>query len=309
MNTYDILINWIGHTPLTKLESQSSLAANLEVRAKCEFLNPTGSSKARPARQMILDALARQGSMEGRRLLDSGSGGTAEAEAMVAKRLGLDFDVVIPAGTPSAKIAAIQAYGAEVIFSERAEGSEGARKMAAELAAEQPQRYIYLNQYANDSNWRAHLTTAEEIFEQTEGRVTHVYAGIGTGGTVTGIGRGLRAKGIHVEIIGVLPNSPDHRLFGLKYVTAENKPRILDLALLDRRITISDGAALDAMDTLARREGLLVGPSSGAVFAAWLSDRARIKSGVVVLVMHDDARKYPALIGTAPVEGLAVCTI
>jgi S-sulfo-L-cysteine synthase (O-acetyl-L-serine-dependent) len=299
---YDRLINWIGNTPLTKLETLSSSTGRLRVSAKCEYLNPTGSSKARPARQMILDALAKETHAKDKRFLDSGSGGTAEAEAMVARRVGIGLDVVVAAGTPEAKLVAIEAYGAKVILSEAREGSEGARRMAAELAQSYPSRYIYLNQYANDSNWKAHLQTGDEIFEQTEGQVTHVYVGIGTGGTVTGIGRALRAKGIEAEIIGVMPNSADHKLAGLKYITHANKPPILDMALVDRLITVSDSMALSAMDTLAREEGLLVGPSSGAVLAAWLSDRNRVSKGVVVLLMHDDARKYPSLIGSSLVE-------
>lgn len=296
MNAYDRLVSSIGNTPLTKLRTGSSSTDNLRVFAKCEFLNPTGSSKARPARQMILDALAKETSVHGKRFLDSGSGGTAEAEAMVAARLKCGLDVVMSAATPASKIAAVTAYGANIIFSEPAGGSEGAHRKAAELARSQP-GYIYLNQYANDSNWRAHTQTAEEIFEQTEGRITHVYVGLGTGGTATGIGRGLRAKVPGVKIIGVMPEGPEHKLYGLKYITRDNKPPILDMSLIDHIVRIPDEEAMDGMTVLARQEGLYVGPSSGAVFAAWQRERRLVEEGVIALLMHDDARKYPGLIG------------
>jgi len=225
---------------------------------------------------------------------------------MIASILGYGFDFVAPENIARTKIEAIAAYGSRIFFSPAKEGSDGARRMAAELAFRKPNDYYYLNQYANDLNWCSHLTTAHEIYVQTQGRISRVYVGLGTGGTAIGVGRGLKAKDSSIEVIGVMPDSLDHKLYGLKHITQSNEPPILDRNVIDRIIEVSDKDSITAAIRLAKL-GLLVGPSSGAVYAAWLADQNRTKQGVTTLIMHDDARKYQSVMQRLSRRG--ICTI
>jgi cysteine synthase len=225
----------------------------------------------------------------GMSFLDAGSGGTAEAEALCAVRLGWPITIVTAASTPPAKLAAIRAYGGAIVFSPAADGSEGARRLAAELARRHPGQYCFLNQYANPANPWAQRRTGQEILSQTGGNIGCVVVGVGTGGTSMGIAAALAGTGI--RLIGVMPDREDHRIAGLRFVTPTNKPGILNRRVFHRVIHVSDAAAFEGAQYLAAEEGLYVGPSSGAVFAAWREFATRC-SEPAVLLCHDSGTKY-----------------
>lgn len=294
-NVPDPLAGKIGNTKLVPLKAGRCETGQPTVFAKCEFENLSGSSKARPADLMIREAGKGH-------LLDAGSGSTGQAEAEIAALLARELTVVVPENIPSEKMRAIKRCGATVLTSAAQEGSEGARALAMRIHAANPGKYVFLDQYSNTANWRSHLATADEIYAQTHGRVAHVFAGIGTGGTCMGLSRGLKTRNIQVKIHGVMPTGSDHRLYGLKFVTSANTPSILNVGELDEIIRVSDAEAYRSVRVLAREEGLIVGPSSGAVHAAWLSRRHLFGEDVVVLILHDTGEKYRDLLDFATAD-------
>jgi len=290
----DSLEDRVGNTPLLPLSRLTAgLSPRVQVLAKAEWFNPGGSVKDRPALHILRGALAEGRLDPDRRLLDSTSGNMGIAYATFAPRLGVPVTLVVPANASPERIAILRALGAELIQSDPAEGSDGAIRTARQMATERPDRYYYANQYDNPANWRAHYEgTGPEILAGTLGRVTHFVAGLGTSGTLTGVGRYLREHKPSVEVIAVEPNQAFHGIEGLKHMPTALKPGIYDPAFPDRIMPVQTEAAYEMVRRLGREEGLFVGISSGAAALAALQVASGLESGVVVTLFPDAGYKY-----------------
>ena len=289
------LVQAVGNTPLHRLRSLEP--KGVEIHAKLEWFNPGGSVKDRAAAQIFREALERGDFKGGRTLLDSTSGNTGIAYAWIGAALGVPVALVMPENVSDARKRIARAYGAQVILSDPLEQSDGAIRLARKLAQEEPRRWLYADQYSNEANPRAHeLGTAREIWEQTQGRVTHVVLGIGTGGTVMGTGRGLKAKNPRVRSIAVEPAEALHGLEGLKHMPSSIVPRIYKEAELDRKLSIKTDDGWDMAERLTRDEALLAGHSAGAaaagavLIARELAERG--EEGVIVTLFPDRADRY-----------------
>ena len=285
------LMGTVGNTPLIPLRQVH--AGSVEIYAKAEWHNPSGSVKDRPAAAILREALQSGELLNGRGLLDSTSGNMGIAYATLAASIGLPVHLTLPANANEARKGILNALGSEVTLTDPIEGSDGARHVAAEIAAEHPDRYFYADQYSNPANWRAHFdTTGPEILKDTEGRVTHFVAGLGTTGTVVGTGRYLREAAPGVQIIAFQPESPLHGLEGLKNLPSSEVPEIFDPGVPDEILEVRTEDAYAMARRLAREEGLLVGPSSAAAAVAALALAERIDSGVIVTIFADSGLKY-----------------
>lgn len=284
----------MGNTPLLPLRRVTRvLSPRVRVFAKAEWFNPGGSVKDRPALYIIQTGLSEGILRHGRRLLDSTSGNTGIAYATFGAALGVPVTLVVPDNASPERISILRALGAELIPSDGLEGSDGAIRLARKLAAEQPDRYWYANQYDNPVNWQAHYrTTGPEIVAQTQGRVTHFVAGLGTSGTLVGTARYLREILPSVKIIAFQPNDAFHGLEGLKHMPTAIKPAIYDETIADQTLTVETEAAYEMTRRLAREEGLFVGISSGAAAVAALQVASGLDEGVVVTVFPDAGYKY-----------------
>jgi S-sulfo-L-cysteine synthase (O-acetyl-L-serine-dependent) len=284
----------VGNTPLLPLKHVTKgLSPRVQVFAKAEWFNPGGSIKDRPALNILRTALADGSLAHGKRLLDSTSGNMGISYATFGAALGIPVTLALPANASPERIAILKALGAELILTDPLEGSDGAIRKVRLLVAEQPERYFYANQYDNPANWQAHyLTTGPEIVCQTEGKITHFVAGLGTSGTLTGVGRYLREYNPSIQIIAGQPDSPFHGLEGLKHMPTAIKPGIFDPGFPDRTLEIVSEDAYAMLSRLARQEGLFVGISSGAAAAAALRVAAELEEGVVVTVFPDAGYKY-----------------
>lgn len=283
----------IGRTPLIRLQRLGALPAGVELLAKAEHLNPGGSVKDRPALAMIIDAEERGLLSHGKTILDATSGNTGISLAMLGAAMGYSVTLCLPRNASVERKRILQRYCARVIETDAGRGSDGAQAEARKLFAASPGKYFYADQYNNDANWRAHFETASEIWTQTKGRVTHFVAGLGTSGTFTGTSRRLKEYNPQIRAISVEPNSPFHGLEGLKHMPTAVVPGIYDPALADDRLEIETEAAQSMMRRLAREEGLLVGPSSGAnVCAALRLARTRPAGSVVVTILCDGGERY-----------------
>ncbi len=287
------LLAQIGNTPLLRLERIARQCPGVELYAKAEWFNPGGSVKDRAALNMILEG-ERSGQLTpGKIILDSTSGNTGIAYAMIGAARGYRVRLCVPANVSPERKRILRAYGADVVFTPAGEGSDGAIRAVQALFAENPARYFYPDQYNNPANWRAHYqTTANEIWAQTGGRITHFVAGLGTSGTFVGTGRRLRELKPGVALISVQPDSPFHGLEGLKHMETSIVPGIYDAGLADENLGVKTEDAYDMVKRLAREEGLLVGISSGAAAAASLALARRVRRGVIVAVFPDSADKY-----------------
>lgn len=273
----------------------SFLTARPGVRlfAKAEFANPGGSVKDRPALAIIRDAQARGLFAGGRRLLDSTSGNTGIAYAMIGAALGIPVTLCLPESASPERKRILRAYGADLRMTDPLSGSDGAILEARRLVAEDPERWAYVDQYSNPENWKAHYrTTGPEIWEQTGGEISHFVTGLGTTGTFMGVGRFLREKDAAVRLISIEPDSPFHGLEGMKHMASAIVPPIYDPALADEAREIPTEAAYAMVKRLAREAGLLVGISAGANVAAALAVALDLQSGSVVTVLCDNADKY-----------------
>jgi cysteine synthase B len=284
----------VGNTPLVRLQRVSAgVSPAVEVWAKCEWTNPSGSVKDRPAYWILRQAVEQGDLGDGRRLLDSTSGNMGIAYATLAAPLGVGVHLAIPSNAGPERLAILRALGAELTLTDPTEGSDGAREVAAQMAAEQPSRFFYADQYSHPANWRAHFeTTGPEVLAQSEGRVTHFVAGLGTTGTVTGAGRFLRQSGADVRVIGVQPSTPLHGLEGLKHLATSPVPPIYDPTVVDETIAVDTEDAYAMARRIAREEGLLVGVSSAAAAGAALQLASRLESGFVVVLFPDSGLKY-----------------
>jgi cysteine synthase B len=285
---------YVGNTPLVPLRQVTKgLSPRVQVLAKVEWFNPGGSVKDRPAFNILRSAIAEDKFTPARRLLDSTSGNMGIAYATFGPRLGISVTLVVPSNASPERIAILRALGAELILSDAAEGSDGAIRLARKMAAEAPDRYFYANQYDNPANWQAHYKgTGPEIMADTAGTVTHFVAGLGTSGTLTGVGRYLREFNARVKIIGVQPDQPLHGIEGLKHLPTALRPGIFDPAFPDRVLPVSTEAAYEMVRRLGREEGLFAGISSGAAAVAALRVASELEQGAVVTIFPDGGYKY-----------------
>jgi len=287
------VLSLIGNTPLVQLRKVCAGLNRVEVYAKAEWFNPGGSVKDRPALNMVLEA-ERTGKLRpGKIILDATSGNTGIALAMIGAAKGYPVRLAMPANASVERQRILRAYGAELILTDPLEGTDGAIRAVRKIYSEEPQRYCYVDQYNNPANWMAHyLTTGPEIWRQTNGRVTHFVAGLGTSGTFTGTGRRLREYNPLVKLIAVQPDSPLHGIEGMKHFASSMVPGIYDPSLQDELIEVSTEEAYTMVLRLAREEGLLVGVSAGANAVAALKVAERLSEGVVVTVFPDGADRY-----------------
>ena len=282
----------IGNTPLLRL-TDPAIPPRVEVYAKLEFFNPGGSVKDRPARRMIEDG-ERDGLLEpGKVILDSTSGNTGIAYAMIGAAKGYRVKLALPANVSRARKAILAAYGAEVVYTDPGELSDGAILEARKVYEADPDRYFKPDQYNNPANWHAHRdTTAPEIWQQTGGRVTHFVSTIGTSGTVMGTGRGLKAFNPAVEVIAAEPAEPFHGIEGLKHMESSIVPGIYDEGFLDHKIPVDTEDAYDTALRLPVEQGVLVGQSSGGAYWAAIEVARQLEEGVVVTIFCDSGDKY-----------------
>jgi cysteine synthase B len=284
----------VGNTPMLPLSRVTAgLPEGVHLSAKAEWFNPGGSIKDRPALNILRTALSEGRLAGGKRLLDSTSGNMGISYATLGNALGVPVTLALPANASPERITILRALGAELILTDPLEGSDGAIRVVRKLADEQPERYFYADQYDNPANWQAHyLTTGPEIVQQTDSKVTHFIAGLGTSGTLMGVGRYLRAYNPVIQIIAVQPDAAFHGLEGLKHMPTAIQPGIFDPGFADRTIEISTETAHAMVRRLAREEGLFVGISSGAALAAALQVAGELTEGLVVTVFPDAGYKY-----------------
>lgn len=285
----------VGDTPLLRLSLfDSELPPGVEVFAKAEHLNPSGSVKARAALSMILDG-ERSGRLRpGMTILDATSGNTGIAYAVLGSERGYPVTVCLPKNASNQRKNILRDYGVEIIETDPMLSTDGAQLVAKELFARNPGRYFYPDQYNNNANWRAHYeTTANEIWEQTGGRVTHFVTGLGTSGTFVGVTRRLRELNPNLKAIAVQPESPLHGLEGLKHMPTAVKPGIFDQSLVDETLEVSTEDALLMTSKLGIEEALFVGPSSGAnVLASRRVALSLPSPAVVVTILCDGGERY-----------------
>ncbi len=303
------LLERIGNTPLLRLDGLTAHLPGIQILGKAEWANPGGSVKDRAASAIVLDA-ERQGRLEfGQRggegkglreakgLLDATSGNTGIAYAMLGAALGFPVTLCMPSNVSPERKKYLAAYGAQIEWTNPGEGSDGAIRRARALAAEHPDRYFYADQYGNENNWKAHYRgTANEIWAQTEGQVTHFIAGLGTSGTFMGTTRRLRELNPQIRCISMQPDSPFNGLEGLKHMETAIVPRIYDAHLADENIEMATETAYRMAKRLARESGLLIGISAAAAVATSLQVAEReAKAGreaVIVTILCDSAEKY-----------------
>ena len=289
------LLESIGNTPLLRLDRVGS-SPHAEILAKAEWYNPGGSVKDRAAAGIIREAIASGRLNAGVRLLDSTSGNTGIAYAMLGAAMDFGVTLCMPSNVSIERKRILHAYGAEVIYTDPAEGSDGSIRKVRELYAADPDRYYYADQYSNDANWRAHYeTTGNEIWNQTEGRVTHFVAMLGTSGTFMGASRRLKQLNPNIRCISLQPDGPFHGIEGAKHMATAIVPKIYDPALADEDRAVSTERAYQMVKRLAREEGLLVGISAGASLAGALDVAQHVPAGekaVIVTIFPDAADKY-----------------
>jgi S-sulfo-L-cysteine synthase (O-acetyl-L-serine-dependent) len=280
----------VGNTPLFAVPVPSGWGG---LYLKAEWLNPGGSVKDRAARAILRDGLCR-GELPGKRLLDASSGNTGIAYAMLAAAAGVGVTICLPANASPERKALLEIYGAEVILTDRMEGTDGAMERARDLIARQPDRYYYADQYSNAANPQAHReTTGPEIWAQTGGRITHFVAAMGTTGTMMGTGGFLKEQNPEVRLIGVQPDSPYHGLEGLKHLaTTPHPPALYDPGVPDSVAEVATEQAEEAARRLARKTGYLVGWSAGAAVAAALDIVRDEPDSTVVVIGCDTGARY-----------------
>jgi cysteine synthase B len=303
----DILISdraavWqlIGRTPLVRLRRLEP-HPGVEIYAKLESRNPGGSVKDRAAASILRTALRSGALVHGKTILDATSGNTGIAYAMLGAAIGYPVKLCVPSNVTIERQRLLRTYGAQIVWTDPMDGSDGAIREARRLNAADPDRYYYADQYNNQANWRAHYeTTGVEILEQTHGRLTHFVAGLGTSGTFMGTGRRLREANPDVRLISMQPDSPLHGLEGLKHMATAIVPGIYDPSLADENLTIDTESAWAMVRRLATEEGLFAGVSGAAALVASRRVAASLERGVIVTILPDGGDRYlsePMLLG------------
>ena len=289
-------IERIGNTPLLRLEHVARDFANIQLLGKAEWLNPGGSVKDRPALNIVKEGRRSGKFIAGKTLLDSTSGNTGIAYAMLGAAQGFPVTLCMPGNVSPERKRILFAYGANIIYTDPADGSDGAIRAARELYVREPDKYFYADQYSNDANWQAHYHgTAEEIWQQTEGRITHFVAMLGTSGTFMGNARRLKELNPAIRCISLQPDSPFHGIEGTKHMASAIVPKIYDPRVADEDIGISTEDSYAMAIRMAREEGLLVGISAGAAVAGCLQVMRRLpegEEGVFVTILPDSGDKY-----------------
>ena len=284
----------VGNTPLVRLCRIGEEVPDVEIYGKAEFFNPGGSVKDRPALNMILEGEKAGLLRPGKIILDATSGNTGIAYAMIGAARGYKVRLCLPRNVSPERKKILQAYGAEIVYTPPAEQSDGAIRMVKKLYAEDPELYFYPDQYGNDDNWRAHYkSTGPEIWQQTEGRITHFLAGLGTTGTMMGVGRYLKEVKPDVRLISMQPDSPFNGLEGLKHLETAIVPPIYDPSVADETVECRTEDAYVMVKRLAREEGLLVGISAGGnVHSALQVAKTAPPGSVIVTILCDSADRY-----------------
>ncbi|MBZ5698913.1 MAG: cysteine synthase family protein [Acidobacteriia bacterium] len=290
------LLGCIGNTALLRLERLGRNYPNAEFHGKAEWLNPGGSVKDRPALEMIRDA-ERTGRLQpGQTILDATSGNTGIAYAMIAAASGYHVKLCLPASASEERKQILAAYGAELVITPGDEGSDGAIIRAREIIAAEPGKYFYPDQYSNPANWRAHYkTTANEIWEQSGGRLTHFVAGLGTSGTFVGTTRRLKELNPAIRCVSLQPDAAFHGLEGWKHMPSAMVPDIYDATLADASLTVKTEDAYRLVKRAAREEGLLLSPSAAAALDGCFQVAASLQPGeqaVFVTIFPDSGTKY-----------------
>jgi S-sulfo-L-cysteine synthase (O-acetyl-L-serine-dependent) len=289
------VIDLIGNTPLMEISRVTAglLRPGVRIFAKLESFNPGGSVKDRAARKMVEVGLAKGELRPGKVIIDSTSGNTGIALAMVGAALGYPVELVMAANVSRERKRIIEAFGAKPIYSDPLEGSDGAIVLCRKIISENPERYFKPDQYNNEANPLAHFeTTGPEVWEQTRGAVTHFVAGIGTSGTVMGTGRYLKARNRAIKVLAAEPDDPMHGLEGLKHMASSIVPGIYHEEQLDGKVPVSTEDAYDMVYALGQIEGMLVGQSSGAAMVAALRVARELSEGCVVTIFPDAGDKY-----------------
>jgi cysteine synthase B len=288
------VLSLVGNTPMMRIRALArDVSPKVRVLAKLEGFNPGGSVKDRPALSMVQDGLARGTLRAGKTILDSTSGNTGIALAMVGAVLGYPVELVMPENVSIERKKIIRAYGAKIIYSSPLEGSDGAIRLCRDVLKKDQERYFKPDQYFNEANPAAHYrTTGPEIWRQTGGGITHFLAGLGTGGTIMGTGRYLKERNGAVQIIGVEPDDSFHGLEGLKHMASSIVPGIYHEQELDSKIPVGTDEAYDMVHRLGTVEGLVVGQSSGAALWAALKLARTLDEGTVVAIFPDFGDRY-----------------
>lgn len=288
------LTQLIGSTPLVQLNRVAKdLPAGVSVFAKAEWFNPGGSIKDRPALRMILEAIRSRRLTPDMTLLDATSGNTGIGYAMIGAVLGISVRLCVPSNVTPERLRTLRAYGADLVLTNPLEGTDGAIREAARMAATDPGQYFLVDQYNNPANWKAHYdTTGVEIWEQTAGEVTHFVAALGTSGTLTGVGRRLKNHDPRIQLVAVQPDSPFHGLDGVKHMATAMVPGIFDPTLADRNEVANTEEAYAMARRLALEDGLMVGPSGAAALLVALKVARHLDGGTVVTIFPDGASRY-----------------
>jgi S-sulfo-L-cysteine synthase (O-acetyl-L-serine-dependent) len=289
-------LNRIGNTPLIRLERITRDLPGIQILGKAEWLNPGGSVKDRAASNIVAQGRASGKFTEGKHLLDSTSGNTGIAYAMIGAAQDFPVTLCMPENVSVERKRILHAYGANIIYTDPADGSDGAIRAARELYARAPDKYFYADQYSNDANWQAHYHgTANEIWQQTEGRITHFVSMMGTSGTFVGNTRRLKELNPNIQCISLQPDSPFHGIEGAKHMASAIVPKIYDPKLADEDLGISTEESYAMVIRLAREEGMLVGISAAAAVVGCLQIASRLKkdeTGVFVTILCDSGDKY-----------------
>jgi cysteine synthase B len=286
----------IGNTPLLRFAGVGKDLPMVEILGKAEWLNPGGSVKDRAAANIVAQARAAGKLTSGKILLDSTSGNTGIAYAMIAAAQGFPVTLCMPENVSGERKRILRAYGAHIIYTDPADGSDGAIRKARELGAERPDLYFYADQYSNDANWQAHYHgTGNEIWQQTEGRITHFVAMLGTSGTFMGTARRLKELNPRVRCVSLQPDSAFHGIEGTKHMASAIVPKIYDSSVADADLGISTEDAYAMARRLAREEGLLLGVSSAGAIVGCLQTARQLKKNeqaVMVAILPDSGDKY-----------------
>lgn len=284
----------VGNTPLVEFTTLGkNLNPNVRVLAKAEWLNISGSVKDRAAKHIIETAIKNEQLGDGKHLIDATSGNTGIGYATAGKMFGVPVKLVMPENVSAERIKILRALGAELILTDAAIGIDGAIGIVNEMVAAQPEKFFHANQYGNPANWQAHYKhTGPEIWEQTNHQVTHFVAGVGTGGTITGVGYYLKEMSPSIKVISVQPDRPKHGIQGIKHLATAIVPAIYDKTIVDETLIVTLEESKDMARKLSQDEGLLVGLSSGAAAFAALRYAETLEEGTVVTVFPDGGFKY-----------------